>query len=333
MTTVNEAERLADYHPFDQDVLDTVAEVADRQRRQTWPEMRYRLPSKTLFEPIGGKVIELLDIRPRWGSEATQVYYLPMNNGLDENMSARVATFAAAQPDTRIIAVGNPGAPGQKSNRLHLKDLPAVWKGNLRPTVDPILQYLDANEIGPATHIGYSWGADKASAAAQHADTYDQEVLQSILMEPAGVKERSLIELGKAFASSAEPLGAYVEAANSQAYQEARDAAWETNRGAKHGYDFGLVRLSNIAVARALSRDMFEQRVDEAMDRQEEMKVSIVWGSESELAINSLMSDIVRRLKENHGHLVTGTAIEGQKHAMGDDIFLQTALILQSLKK
>jgi pimeloyl-ACP methyl ester carboxylesterase len=333
MTVIDEAERLQTYHPFDQDVLDDVSEVAERQRSQTWEEVRTQLPNTEYFTPDGGKTIEVLDIKPKGGHDQTQVYHAPMGNGLDENITTRIAALAASQPNTRIITVGNPGAPGQNSNKLKVAQLLGVWMGDLRAAVDPTLQYLAKNGVETATHIGYSYGADKAATAAQHAGQYDQEVPRGILMEPASVKKRSMIGLASDFGSSAKALDTYVQATASDAYREARKLADKRNHGLT-GYVLGLARLSNIAISHALATDQFEHRVDKALSEQDEMKVDVVWGSESELSIDSLVLDIVDRLQTQYSHRrVRGTVVHGQKHAMGDDIFLHAALILQSLKK
>lgn len=332
MPAINEAERLRSYYTFDEDILERVGEVADNQRNTTWDALSARLPDNKIFIPANGKPIEILDIVPRADYDGTHVYHLPMGNALDENMTARVATLAAAEPARRIIAVGNPGSPGQGGGRIKARDFNSVWSGDLRAAVDPTLQYLHSQNIDVATHIGFSYGADRAATAAQYADKYDQQVQQGVLMDPASVSERSLLGLAREFGSTAQALDVYVQAAASPAYLEARKLAEERGHGLL-GYTLGLVRMSNLAIAHALAQDGFEGRVDAALTAQPEMLADIIWGSESELALRGCMLATTARLTEKFGiDRVRATELVDQKHAMGDDIFLHTAMILQSTK-
>lgn len=223
MSIETESARLQVYHPFDGDVLERVTTVAEQQRATTWEAIQAGLPDTQMFEPIGGKPIEVLDIIPRDDYESVHVYHLPMGNGLDENMRLGIAALAAAEPTKRLIAAGNPGAPGQSSGKLRLRDLSSVWSGDMRPTVDPLMQYLDREGIGQADHTGGSCGADRAATAVGYAEKYDHQVPHAILMDPASVVHRSLWGLGQQFLKSAAPMEGYVQAAASQPYFDARN--------------------------------------------------------------------------------------------------------------
>jgi pimeloyl-ACP methyl ester carboxylesterase len=340
-TKQSEAERLSAYYPFDEDVLERVSQAADEQRSESWDTMSKKVPKARIFDPrFGSKPVGVLDIIPK-DHDGVQVYHLPMGNGLDENMTARIATLAATEPTKRIIAFGNPGAPGINTGKIeHHRNRKEVKKGDLRAAIDPALQYLAEREIDTATHIGFSYGADRAAASAQYANLYDQQVPQSILMEPASVQNRELfglkslgvLKLAADFGSTAKALDGYVKAAGSDAYLEARKLAEKRGHGLL-GYTLGLARLSNIAIAQALAKDGFEGRVDAGLESQAQMRADILWGTDSELALNDLMVGITDRLIKKYGaNRVGATALEDQKHAMGDDIFLHTAMVLQALK-
>jgi len=327
----NEIDRLTTYYPFDQEIVETIADVAYEQRYRSWDELRDSLPDARQFTPLDGKPIEVLDIIPAADYDGTLVYHLPFANGLDENMTARVATLAAAAPTKRVIAVGNPGIPGNPSGRLRTKDVSKVWQGDLRPVISPTLEYLEDQGIQDVAHIGYSYGATRALAAAQYAESYDQQVSDAVLMEPVSVTKRNLITLAQAFASSAGMLGHYVEAADSRAYNDARALADERMLGAR-GY-LGMLRLTNIAIAQALTADTLETDIEAALAEQERLHIGIVWGTESELAIDGLIRQITHRLETKHGsERVSSIAVKGQRHAMSEDIFLHAALALQSLQ-
>lgn len=62
------------------------------------------------------------------------------------------------------------------------------------------------------------------------------------------------------------------------------------------------------------------------------MKAHLVWGTDSELATYGLMVKLTERLQAKFGvERVSSMEMIGQKHAMGDDVFLHTAMVLQNL--
>lgn len=329
---MSEQLRLKEYcQGFDQKVLDTVADVAQLQRFSSWEQIKSELPDNTVFSTEDSS-IELLDIVPKDYDE-TWVYHLPMGNPLADHMQLRVATLAAAKPDKRIIAIGNPSGPSQGVGKLPASSLRTVWSGNLRPTIDPVMKYLSSQQIEQATHIGFSYGAEKAAAASQYAEKYDQQVLSGLFMEPVAIKQRGLLELGRDFNSTAAALEGYVKASASKPVEEAGKRAAEKSHGLV-GYGLGLLRMSNIAIAHALTKEGFENRVDNGLTSQAEMRAHLVWGTESELATHGLMIELASRLQSKFGVVRVSTMeMVGQKHAMGDDVFLHTAMVLQNLNR
>lgn len=331
-----EVERLLGYYPFDRSVVETVADVANRQRSRIWPSITSSLPEIKRYVPRHGKPIDVLDIIPEAGYDDVLVYHPPMAMALNANMVMRVATLALAEPSKRIITAGNPGAPGQDGGKLRTIDLPQVWKGTMPPTVEPVLEYLVSQHIHHSKQAGYSYGADKAAALSAVADRYDHEVRHGIFMEPASVVIRGLGKLLPDFMRSNAALDAYVQATQCEPYYEARRVA-DRQGHRLPGYFLSLLRPSNVAIAHALSLDGFEARVDAALTKQSEgehpMVVSNVWGTDSEIAIHTPMFELTNRLIEKFGpERVERTSIDGGKHAMGDDIFLHTALIMQAEK-
>jgi hypothetical protein len=341
MSVQTESERLLTFYPFDEDVLAIVEEVANNQRRGSFESLNSSLPESERFYPRGAKPIDVIDTGPKEDSDRTLIYHQPMGAGLDENQRARLATLSAALPTTRIIAAGDPGPPGQKSGRLYWRQVPGVWRGDLRATVDPVLQYVHSQNLTVITHSGASYGADKAPTAAIYSSEYEQTVEQVISIDPPSVEDRKfldlealgVIRLGLDFKRSGDAQAQYVEGTHSEACFEARRLADQRNGGMR-GYKRGLARISNVAAANALAKADFEGRVMSALIVNPEMRADITWGTLSELAINGLISAIVQRLEDRYGSdRVSGTAMEGQKHAMCDDIFLHAATVLQSLKK
>lgn len=324
---IDTSSRLNAYGLFSPEVVGTVAQVADTQRG-FYDYVDY-------FEHIGlpiphrFKGSEILDIIPTGDFDETQalVYHLPMANSIDENMAFQAATIHAAIPDKRLIAVGNPGAPGQSLGALPIEDRMKVAKGNLRPTIEPTLEYLDQERITRTQHVGYSYGAEKAAVATIFSDRYNQEVSHSVHIEPPSVKSRHLIELGQDFSLAEDHLDHYVEASGVRCFNEARKES-----AGKLMFILGLLRPTNIAIARGLTKPYFEYRMNAALNKQSQLQASIVWGSESELATDGLVEAITTNLQDDFGpHRVKRMRLPGQFHAFPNDIHLQAAVVLQSI--
>ena len=324
-----ESQRLGAYYPFNTTVLETVALAADANRSTSWQEIRSKLPDTSIFNPAEGNPVEILDIMPQGDYENTYVYHLPMANSIDPNIMTRLAVLSQVLPTSRIVATGNPTHPFKSTGKIPLRNLPAVWNGDLRPVVRPTLEYISSQGIEEVAHIGYSYGADRAAAAAAHGGAYDHHVRGSVFMEPAGIEKRGIVGLGRAFGDSAVALPQYLAAADSRALNEARGLAEQESHGAI-GFA-GLLRASNLAITHALSGGAFADRVRDALNVQIDMSVALIWGTESEIATHGVMQHLHDRLRRSFPERITAVTVPGQKHAMGDDIFLHAALVAQGI--
>lgn len=323
------AERIGQIYPFDPGILERVGEVADRSADLSYPDFldANNIPKVTRFKPKNGKKIQVIDFIPPDGYDNVVVYHEAMATPLTPNAIMHVAAIALAAPDTRVIGVGNPGKPGQGYGKVKLSELPELWDGKLRPVVDPILQYLNVQKVKEAAHTGYSYGVDRVAATAQHATAYDHKVTKGIFMDPASVVDRGMWKLGKAYYSTEEHLDHYVQSTGSRPYLESRKIG-----GGLVGYGLGLLRPTNLAVTHVLGQNGFGARLDSALVLQPEMDAHAIWGTESELAINGVMTELSSRMQQKYGSArYKSTALPGQKHAMCDDIFLHAAMTLHGL--
>lgn len=337
---MSEVERLQAFYPFDDYVLARIEQVARGQENISWPNYARRLdlPSPKIFCPKNAKPIEILDIKPKDTAD-TLVYHLPMGCLLDSNMMAHVSTLAQVQFDKRIIAVSNPGQPFRGSGKLSLIDALRVYRGNLTPTVEPTLEYLDSERIESASHVGISYGADKAAAAAETAplQRFGQEVTGLVMVEPVSVATRGttriigLVKLGRIFQSTSAYGDKYLEPVRkrSRAFTSAEEL-----KESELGYGLGLARLSNLAIAAALAQDGFEGRLERAMLISARMKAGLSWGTASEFDTYSEREHMAKRLQTKYGKgRVKTLPLKDQTHSMNLDIFLNAAIISQLLKQ
>lgn len=337
---MSEVDRLQNYYPFTTQTAEVVAEVAERFRAlNDWNELysdfqaddsHAKLAEKT-YTPAHGSPIKLVDIVPV-EHDKTLMYHLPMGNSVDANMQARLITLSAVLPNTRIIAAGNPAQPFTDSGKLNQYQRKEVSSGNFRSTVDPILAYAHQERLERIDQVGFSYGADKALAAAILARCFDITPDSVIPMDPASVTPRTLFQLGADFLATNKYLSEYVDAAEFPAYIDARKVAGRKT-GWLAGYGLGLMRQSNIAIAKGIATGNFEDKLSQALEHNPETRTSVVWGTESELAIDGIMQAATGQAQITFGQRVTVMPVEGQHHAMGDDVFLHAALVREGLSQ
>lgn len=331
----SEIDRLKSYHNFSPETLDTVAEVAERYRAyKSWPEMYADFQSEhshaslrhVRFAPLGGLLTEIVDIVPD-DYDNTLLYHLPMGNAADPNMLTRLMVLSSTLPNTRIITESNPAQPLTNSGRLTSMQRAQVKNNNFRPTIEAILQYTHSQRVDSVTQTGPSYGADRSVAGHNIAYSYDINSTHVAPMDPASPETISVIELAKRFLSTNTHLSDYVNATECAAYLDARVEA-SRRTGGMAGYAMGLLRLSNLAILQGIAGGNFESRLQKSLERDPNSTATVIWGSESELAIDSLMSTIVSGIQDRgYQERVVGVPIIGQHHAMFDDIFLNAALV------
>jgi pimeloyl-ACP methyl ester carboxylesterase len=316
--------------------VERVAQVAHDQNAKTFDELaaQYGIEDgpQRFIAPGQRSPLEYVRFEPQGDYDTTKARVLvtPMSIPVDPNLTMRAMRLFAANPTAPLIVAGAPAAIGNRSNRPNAGELPRVWRGDLRSLARPVLHYLLSDErVQQLDAIGYSYGADVAATTAAEAAHFGLSVDRAVLMESASTADRGLLKLGRAFQSSETPLQDYVAATASEPLFEARR---RSDVGAAR-YLGGLLRLSNVAISHALARNMFPDRVDGALRVQADMRVSVVWGDQSELADGSNLTAAVVGLQEQYGEeRVRSLVVPGMHHAGGDDIDLHAALVLQSLR-
>lgn len=270
--------------------------------------------------------VDVVDIQPSAGYDPDEamLVHLAMANPLDPNQLYQLATIAGTNPNKRIIAAANPSGLGYDSGRLTRPQRANIRAGDLRPAVEPAIKYLESQGINRVHQVGYSYGAERALTAAS-ADAF--ETPSCVAIEPVSVIKRGLIGLGLSFASTAKELERYVGDSQTPAFEAARSESVGAT-----AYNIGLLRPSNIAVARGLARERTDQRAREALLTHPELVVYAAWGSESELAVYGVTKAIIDGLRKTFGgDRVRERVIEGGKHALANDIHLQAAAVLEGL--
>lgn len=347
------AERLQAYNtpdgnPFSPEVIDRVAELAGRQASYGEDYGRFLTDAgyagRRLFTAPNGYPVEVADFRRENEEDGALVYHLPMANPLDPNQLYQISTIAAANPTTRIIAMGNPSGGEYEPGRFTFTKRRGIQRGDFRPLVEPILAYLDEEKVEQTDQVGYSFGADKA---AETAATGEVAVSRLVTIEPV-VGRRKLPQLGRDFKATEDVLADYVDATGLDGFTAARRDSITAMQ-----YAWGLGRLSSIAIARGLARGEFGNRFYRAYTTHPDMDATLAWGSDSELSAfdsshklllmglynnepkaaehdPAMMLMVAAAILQEHSR-VTDMRFTGERHAMANDVHLQTAIVTQAL--
>ena len=338
MKTESVQKRLQNYGAFDAEVVDAVAAAAVSQGAYSFGELAslYDIgdgPSRVF--PLGAKKpLDMIHIsaRVRCGADLqdptrARVLFSPFGVDASPSMAMRAIRLYAADPSEQLIVVGNPSIPGRGVGKVALESLSEMWRGDLRPMVEPTLAYLNESGVTDVTFLGYSGGGDLSAAAAKHALTYDVETENAVIAESAGMHRRWPTSLAGLFLLSGTQMKKYVQAAESPQLLEARSRAG----GNLALYAAGLLRATNLAMARAISRGGLSAHLSTALADQPNMRATIAYGSVSELVDTLDVRKQIRDLQTDYPGRVGALPVYGMHHAGGDDINLHAAIMLQGM--
>lgn len=327
--------KLEKYEAFEPEIIEQVVDAADWQHKHRFSELAdyYGVPDgPQLAEPYPGAKhpIEVLEFDPvgyEPENEAVRVLFAPFGNAVTKNIAMRAMRLFQADDSQRLLVIGNPALPGRRAKswpvqgagKVDLAGRQQMAQGDLLPRAEPVLQYLNSQQVEEvALFTGYSWGADLAASATLHSEEYGITTNSSVLLEPGGTSERSVFGLAKAFVKSGEHLERYINSVDSAAY---KTAVYQT-AGNSALFGAGLLRPTNIASARALARGKFLETVNAIADKNSINSVTVGWCGKSEI-VNG------QELAENLNPKIGRIVLERAHHAVGDDIDVHAAAVLQ----
>ncbi|HSH18063.1 MAG TPA: hypothetical protein VK978_01630 [Candidatus Saccharimonadales bacterium] len=318
--------RLRQYYDFDDKVVHDVSLAALWQNKYSFRELAdiYGIQDgpQINYPGISCREIQVMEFVPKLDHDemAARMYHLPMGTAIGPNTAMRAIRMFGADPSERLILVGSPSVPGQAAGTLALKDIKKTIADNsLEPSARPAARFLLSENIRYAAQLGYWSGADKAAATATAAAEINIKTTAGVYIEPASIKKQNILALAGRFgASGAEPSTAVRDKEKLMGFV---------------AFSAGLLRLSNIAVAKALAHGGFEERAATSMERNPGMHMTIGWGSASELVDDDAMQQAADILQIYFGaNWVRTLWLEGMQHAGADDIDLHAAIMLQGLR-
>ena len=331
------SDRLQDYYYFDADIMSAIDDVAERQNRMSFSELanEYGIASgsSSVLPDGASKPIEILTLIPDqdYDEQTARIYHTAFGYPINDNTALHAMRLFEADSSEQLIVVGNPAMIGTSTGKLTFREAFEVSKDKtLRPAIDPILRYLGQQGITTTSHLGYSYGADRAAATIAYSGEYDQSVSKAVLVEPVSVVKRSMKKLAQDFAQSGQAQKQYVEQTGSKPYDE----IWAEDSAIKFAaWAGGLVRVSNLAIAHVIAGDGFAQRAGAALDSQPDLRMTVGWGSKSEICPDLTLQKVTNALRAEHGRdRVRSMSLRGMHHAGVDDLDLHAAMMLEGLR-
>lgn len=327
--------KLEKYNAFEPEIVEQVVDAANWQDKHRFSELaeHYGVSGgPQLVEPYPGAKypIETLEFNPidyEPQDEAVRVLFAPFGNSVTKSIAMRGMRLFQADDSQRLIIVGNPALPGRRAKswpvqgagKVDLAGRKQMTQGDLSPRVEPMLRYLNSRNIGEvALFTGFSWGADLAASATLHSEAYGITTGSSVLLEPGGTSERNVFGLAKAFVKSGEHLERYINSVDSSAY---KTAVYQT-AGNPVLFGAGLLRPTNIAGVRGLARGKFIDTVNAIADKNSINSLTVGWCGKSEIVDG-------QELAENLSPKIGRIVLERAHHAVGDDIDVHAAAVLQ----
>ena len=322
--------RLQAYGVFSDETVRAIEKVEKAQKKfATYQDYfdSLGISKPRLFIGSKRRGVPVVDIPARAkNTKGVLVMHLPMSNPLDENQLFHVATVVSALPEYRVISFGNPSGKPYKyreQNRNLWQLLKIAFSKNRHALVSPEIDYLRKQGIRHAHHVGYSYGAQKALIEVGYLKP--KEVASLALLDPVA-HPRSAIQLLNDFKTAFKPMGGYVNRTELKIFFDARRDTSKTGHPIS-----ALRRPISIAIGILMARFDFMTHLKELLAKHKTVKVSVAWGSESELGNDAHMATSLETLGKNYPKQVKRLRLEGDKHAFANDIHLFAAIVYESL--
>lgn len=326
---MNSVERLRDYYPFSDDTMEAVERVAAVQAGLSYKDYfsKYEVGKPVDLESRNGDTASILifpterrnDVDP----SSADIMYTSMACPIDPKSIYWALTIHRLFPDRMSVLVGNPAGPGYSGGSLSRSGRRIVSGSDFTPTVEPVLEELQKRHITITNQIGASQGVNRVNAATTNASRYDIQVSRMVHIEPSDPYERPIPTLAKDFFSSGKHLNHYIEAAGSDAFEQAdRDCAgWAS-------WISGLIfRPTNVAHSQGLAKGMYFPNTVDALNAGQS-RLHAFWGTNSEMAADPINSMFYQSLITIMGSgRIEATRLPGQYHALSNDIHLLAALV------
>jgi pimeloyl-ACP methyl ester carboxylesterase len=231
--------------------------------------------------------------------------------------------------DGKLIPVIMAASPGERNDPL-ATSLPLsseektdIKQGEFAPYAKEVLQAVSEKGIGKISIWGFSYGADIALSASQHAYLANLDVNASAVGDPVGVKDRNTLRLGFNFLQSGS-LDSVVAAGNMPVQKMASEITGDT---LKDYLDWAVHAAAlnplNRDILRGLGKSTFENKVQHILLAGRTTKLVVGYGGKSSIAKPKVVEPALRRLHNmDINSSLTSIRVEGVRHSWSDHFML-----------
>lgn len=272
------------------------------------------------------KTPDIVDIRSdNRDDERAIIVHQPLSNPLKAHRLIGVASIAAMFPDRRILSFSNPGHPGSKHKRISIFGAPKLAGGNLTNYMQYVERYVVNQEIEEVVHVGESIGADLATEAGSHS-RYNS--LAVVGLDPGSNVASSFRSMTQAFGSSNDAFRGYLHGNDQELSSTSFDVAGDGDT-----YMLGLARITNLAMAKMVSKGGYSDRAERALRNGTD--VFVAHGTLSELCPPNPMRGLIaclnaQDLGQNAGKM-RGIELIGDNHSFPNDLAIVNTVLAQSI--
>lgn len=265
------------------------------------------------------------------------VLFNPYANAVSPNtlVKAEFIREVAKQADVRdaegklkpVIMLASPGIAGSDL-RLSQAEFEEVRGGELGPVARELLRAVSERNIGRATLLGFSQGADVALAGARSAYSANLDAEAVAVGDPAGAEARNRLQLARDL-SKASPKD-FRRAAEDTGLTAQKVAL---GAGVADFFRFGASALMpfNLAISKALGSQTFEARMQEILDAGTVEQIVVGYGENSAVAKPEHVESAIQRLYDRNGRdSFTSIKVNDANHAWGDDLTLLAKLFMRA---
>jgi hypothetical protein len=266
------------------------------------------------------------------------VMFNPFANTATANMLVRAEFIreVAKQANVRdeagklkpVVMLASPGLHGSHL-KLTGEDKKRIRKGDLGPAAREYLKAVSALEFGRVALLGYSQGADLALAGGTSAAAADLDKSSIAIGEPASVKDRGLVNLGKDFGRAGPDIDQRAKDSGLLALNMAHDEI----RSDYRNFWMSMIYPPNWnLLARGMSHDYFQTNMQTILDEGKINKIVVAYGDQSTIAsaesIEPALAELRRKVSSDQ--LLT-IKVKGGTHAWGEDLTVLARLYLRAL--
>lgn len=328
------------------DELEESIERAIHELNQKKPEQLIdELKQKVQKSPEGIQYAVLDGDRPTEYSDTdalvlftTHANTITSNNLVRAEFIREAARFAGVRDDKGrlkpVIMLGSPGVKGSKP-RLEQGDKELIRSGYFGPLAKEMLKAVSTKGIGRVSLLGFSEGADMATAGARYGYSANLDVGSLAVGDPAVVEERSQLALAKDFLKSGSSFQKAIEDSGIDAQKVALGAKpWSWNRN-KDFTRFGVTALLdpvNRDLWKGLTHNSFEYALKEVLDGGGLDKIIVAYGERSSITKPEVIEPILERVNHKYEPEVLSTIkVQEATHAWGDNLSLLAKLYMRAL--